>query len=247
MVKPANVANAAQQGAVTVAVTNEPTSPLARAASATLPLYAGEEKAVAATKTYTAELLALAMLSAELEGDAQRKAALELVPSYVEQVITSVVGSVEIAAEGFAGAGKLVVLGRGFNYATAFEIALKLKETCYFIAEPYSVPDLLHGPVAMIDEHFPVIVVAPSGPTLADVPRLFDLLEKRGARTLAISDRPDVLARAQFGLKLPSDVPEWVSPIVAVVAGQLFSYALCMATGQDPDKPRGLSKVTLTH
>jgi glutamine---fructose-6-phosphate transaminase (isomerizing) len=241
------VASAAQQGAVTVAVTNEPTSPLARAASVTLPLHAGEEKAVAATKTYTAELLALAMLSAELEGDAQRKAVLERVPGYVEQVIATALGSVEHAAQGFAGAGKLVVLGRGFNYATAFEIALKLKETCYFIAEPYSVPDLLHGPVAMIDEHFPVIVVAPSGPALADVPRLFDLLEKRGARTLAISDRPDVLARAPFGLKLPSDVPEWVSPIVAVVAGQLFAHALCVATGQDPDKPRGLSKVTLTH
>ena len=241
------LSTAAKQGAVTIAVTNDPTSPLARASSATLPLFAGEEKAVAATKTYTTELFALAMLSAALEGNSARQATLEQVPGYVEQVIASVESTVAEAAQGFADAGKLVVLGRGFNYSTAFEVALKIKETCYFIAEPYSVADLLHGPVAMIDEHFPVIVVAPSGPTQADVPALFDLLQKRGARTLAISDRADVLARAQFGLKLPSDVPEWVSPIVAVVAGQLFAHALCLATGQDPDKPRGLSKVTLTH
>jgi len=241
------VATAAKQGAVTIAVTNDPSSPLARASSATLPLFAGEEKAVAATKTYTTELFALAMLSAALEGNAARQATLEKVPGYVEQVIASVESKVEEAAQGFANAGKLVVLGRGFNYSTAFEVALKIKETCYFIAEPYSVADLLHGPVAMIDEHFPVIVVAPSGPTQADVPALFDLLQKRGARVLCISDRPELLSRAHFGLKLPADVPEWVSPIVAVVAGQLFAHALCVATGQDPDKPRGLSKVTLTH
>jgi glutamine---fructose-6-phosphate transaminase (isomerizing) len=241
------LSTAATQGAVTVAVTNDPASPLARASSATLPLFAGEERAVAATKTYTAELFALAMLSAALQGGLERQATLEQVPGYVEEVIASVQGNVAEAATAFADAGKLVVLGRGFNYSTAFEVALKIKETCYFIAEPYSVADLLHGPVAMIDEHFPVIVVAPSGPPQADVPALFDMLQERGARTLAISDRSDVLARAQYGLKLPSNVPEWVSPIVAVVAGQLFAHELCVATGQDPDKPRGLSKVTLTH
>jgi glucosamine--fructose-6-phosphate aminotransferase (isomerizing) len=241
------VATAAKQGAVTIAVTNDPASPLARASSATLPLFAGEEKAVAATKTYTTELFVLAMLSAALEGKAERQAVLAQVPGYLEQVIENVQSTVAEAAQGFKSAGKLVVLGRGFNYSTAFEVALKIKETCYFIAEPYSVADLLHGPVAMIDQHFPVIVVAPSGPTQADIPKLFDLLETRGARVLAISDRADVLSRAQFGLKLPADVPEWVSPIVGVVAGQLFAHALCVATGQDPDKPRGLSKVTLTH
>jgi len=238
---------AAEQGAVTVAVTNDAASPLALAAATTLPLFAGEEQAVAATKTYTAELFALAMLSVALEGDPSRFAALEQVPAYLEEVIASVSVSAEKAAEGFAKAGKLVVLGRGFNYSTAFEVALKIKETCYFIAEPYSVADLLHGPVAMIDEHFPVIVVAPSGPTQVDIPALFELLKKRGALTLAISDKSDVLARAQFGLKLPNNVPEWLSPIVAVVAGQLFAHALCLATGQDPDAPRGLSKVTLTR
>jgi glucosamine--fructose-6-phosphate aminotransferase (isomerizing) len=238
---------AAKQGALTLAVTNDPSSPLARASSATLPLFAGEERAIAATKTYTSELFALAMLSAEIEGNPEHQATLEKVPDHVEAMLASVETHIEEAADGFAKAGKLVVLGRGFNYSTAFEVALKVKETCYFSAEPYSVADFLHGPVAMIDHEFPVIVVAPSGATQADVPALFDLLQKRGARTLAISDRADVLARAQFGLRLPSDVPEWVSPIVAVVAGQLFAHALCVASGQDPDKPRGLSKVTLTR
>lgn len=238
---------ASAQGAVTLAITNDAASPLAAASSLTLPLFAGEEKAIAATKSYTAELLALAMLSATLEGDASRLQTLERVPDYVEQVIASVESSIAPAAQAFADASKLVVLGRGFNYATAFEVALKIKETSYLMAEPYSVADLLHGPVAMIDEQFPVIVVAPSGPTQADIPALFELLKRRGARTLAISDRDDVLELAQFGLKLPSDVPEWVSPIVAIVAGQLFAHALCVATGQDPDKPRGLSKVTLTR
>lgn len=240
------VAAAARQGAVTVAVTNDAASPLARAASISLSLFAGEERAVAATKTYSTQLLALAMLSAALEGDSTRWATLEKVPDYVEQVLASVQTATAQAARGFASAGKLVVLGRGFNYSTACEVALKIKETCYFVAEPYSVADLLHGPVAMIDEQFPVVIVAPSGPTQADLPKLFDLLERRGALTLAISDRADVLARARFGLPLPSEVPEWVSPIVTIAAGQLFAHALCLATGQDPDKPRGLSKVTLT-
>jgi glucosamine--fructose-6-phosphate aminotransferase (isomerizing) len=241
------VRNAAEQGAVTVALSNDPASPLARAAAATLPLFAGEEKAVAATKTYTTELLSLAMLSVALDPSPERQAALERVPSYVEQVIELTQDKVGEVARAFENAGKLVVLGRGFNYSTAFEVALKIKETCYFVAEPYSVADLLHGPVAMIDRQFPVIVIAPSGATQADMPALFELLTKRGARTLAISDRPDVLARAQLGLKLPDQVPEWLSPIAAVVAGQLFAHALCVASGQDPDKPRGLSKVTLTH
>jgi glucosamine--fructose-6-phosphate aminotransferase (isomerizing) len=241
------LAAAAQQGAVTIALTNDVASPLARASAATLPLFAGEEKAVAATKTYTNELLALAMLSVALDGNAEHQAVLERVPDYAQRVIDAVQPLVGEAAQHFAKAAKLVVLGRGFNYSTAFEIALKIKETCYFIAEPYSVADLRHGPVAMLDRGFPVIVVAPSGKTEADVPALFDLLAERGALTLAISDDEQVLARAQFGLPLPSEVPEWVSPIVAVIAGQLFAHALCVATGQDPDEPRGLAKVTLTH
>ena len=234
------------QGGATLAVTNEPSSPLSQTADHTLPLLAGQEKAVAATKTYTTELFALAMLSAALEGNPERWAALERVPGWVDEVIQKNADLTEQAAH-FLGAQKLVVLGRGFNYSTAFEIALKLKETSYFVAEPYSVADLLHGPVAMIDRGFPVILVAPSGRTLADVPALLSLLEDRGAQVLAISDAPEVLARVKSRIELPTGVPEWLSPIVTVVPGQLFAGALALAAGQNPDRPRGLSKVTMTR
>lgn len=234
------------QGGATLAVTNEPDSPLANTADHTLPLLAGPEMAVAATKTYTTELFALAMLSAALEGSAERWAELEQVPAWVAEVIEKN-GDLSAQAARFRGVERLVVLGRGFNYSTAFEIALKLKETSYFVAEPYSVADLLHGPIAMIDRDFPVILVAPSGRSLTDVPALLSLLEERGARVLAISDVPEVLSRVTTRIELPASVPEWLSPIVAVVPGQLFAGALALSSGQDPDRPRGLSKVTLTR
>jgi glutamine---fructose-6-phosphate transaminase (isomerizing) len=234
------------QGGATLAVTNEPSSPLANTSDHTLPLLAGQEKAVAATKTYTTELFALAMLSAALEGNPERWAELERVPGWVDEVIAKNGDLTEQAAQ-LKGVQRLVVLGRGFNYSTAFEIALKLKETSYFVAEPYSVADLLHGPVAMIDRDFPVILVAPSGRTLADVPALLSLLEDRGARVLAISDAPEVLSRVKSRIELPTGVPEWLSPIVAVVPGQLFAGALALSSGQNPDRPRGLSKVTMTR
>lgn len=240
------LAETRKQGGATLAVTNEPSSPLSRTSDHTLPLLAGAEKAVAATKTYTTELFALAMLSAALEGSAERWAELERVPAYIDEVIQKNSDLSTQAAE-FLGAEKLVVIGRGFNYSTAFEIALKLKETSYFVAEPYSVADLLHGPVAMIDQNFPVVLVAPSGRTQADIPALLALLEERGARVLALSDVPEVLARAKARIELPRGMPEWLSPIVSVVPGQLFAGSLAIAAGQNPDRPRGLSKVTMTR
>jgi glucosamine--fructose-6-phosphate aminotransferase (isomerizing) len=202
--------------------------------------------AVAATKTYTSQLLALAMLSAALERNPQRWAELERVPGWVDEVLEKTGDLAEQAAQ-FGGVQRLLVLGRGFNYSTAFEIALKLKETSYLAAEPYSVADLLHGPVAMIDRGFPVILIAPSGRTLEELPALLSLLEARGARVLTLSDAPEILWRAQSQIELPMGIPEWLSPIVAVVPGQLFAGALARASGNNPDRPRGLSKVTLTR
>lgn len=234
------------QGSVTLAITNDPTSPLARVTEHCIPLLAGEERAVAATKTYTSELMAIALLSAALEDNEIRFQELTQVPDYVQETIDS---NSEIAEriEAFCGAKHLVVLGRGFNYATAHEASLKLKETSYLVAEPYSLADLYHGPVAVIGEDFPVLWIAPSGRALADAPKLLDTVQKRGARLIAISDAPDILAHAELGLRLPSDMPEWLSPFAAVVAAQLLAGALARASGLDPDRPRGLSKVTRTR
>lgn len=234
-----------RQGATTLAFTNDSESPLARAAAHHVPLLAGAEKAVAATKTYTAELMLLAMLSAALEGTTARWDELASVPDFVARAI-DMNRDVPTVAQAVADAPKFLVIGRGFNYATAFEIALKIKETSYVIAEPYSIADLLHGPVAMIDQGFPVILVAPSGRALGDVPELSKLLRARKARVVAISDRDDVVAGADAALRLPPGIPEWLSPIVAVVPGQLFALSFARARGLDPDAPRGLSKVTRT-
>jgi glucosamine--fructose-6-phosphate aminotransferase (isomerizing) len=234
-----------RDGALTLAITNEPGSPLARAAEHVLPLGAGPERAVAATKTYTASLGALAMLSAALEGGAGRRAELERVPALVAAAIEANAALPERVAR-YRYAERFVVVGRGFNYSTAFEVALKMKETSYLVAEPYSPADLLHGPVAMIDRGFPALLIAPSGRVLADVAALVDTLDERRAEVVAISDDAGVLGRAQVALALPAGVPEWLSPLVAVVPGQLWAVALARARGFDPDRPRGLSKVTET-
>ncbi|HEY3253254.1 MAG TPA: SIS domain-containing protein, partial [Polyangiaceae bacterium] len=234
------------QGGITLALSNEPESPLSRTAEYTLPLLAGAELSVAATKTYTAQLFSLAMLSAALEAKAERWDELARVPAWLDAVIAQNSDLAHVV-DAFRTARQLIVLGRGFNYSTAFEIALKLKETSYLPAEPFSVADLLHGPMAMIDDDFSVVLLAPSGRSLLDVPELLSRLEARGARILAISDVPEVQKRVPMHLGLPRDVPEWLSPIVSVVPGQLFAGALAQSLGQDPDRPRGLSKVTLTR
>ncbi len=236
---------ARQQGAATLAVSNDPGSPLALAAASCLPLFAGDEKAVAATKTYTTQLLAMAMLSAAIDDDESRWDELERLPALVEETLV-LNRSVESAVSRFTKARQLLVVGRGFNYCTAFEVALKVKETSYIVAEPYSVADLLHGPVAMLEPGFPVLLVAPSGAAYGDAVELMTLLEKRGAEVVVLSDERALLARAPSTLRIPENVPEWISPIVAIVAGQMWALGLALAKGLDPDHPRGLSKVTLT-
>ena len=240
------VESARKQGGATLAITNDPKSPLAAAARACVRLGTGEERAVAATKTYTAQLMALAMLSVALDGSAARKQELQSVPVAVEAALATARAGMDHLAAEFKNEQRFVVIGRGFNYSTAFEIALKMKETSYVVAEPYSVADLLHGPVAMIDEGFPIVLAAPSG-LGSDVDKLLAVVDKRRARLIALSDRPEVLERAQARIALPSGVPEWLSPIVSIAPGQVWARSLALAKGHDPDVPRGLAKVTLTH
>jgi glucosamine--fructose-6-phosphate aminotransferase (isomerizing) len=139
------------------------------------------------------------------------------------------------------------VLGRGYNYATAFEIALKLKELTYILAEPYSTADFKHGPVALVQDGFLVLAVVPDGRPADELTDFLEELKQRGPRLVVISPRSKTLSLGNTSIPLPKDIPEWLSPLVAVTPGQLFAFGLARARGLDPDQPRGLHKVTLTR
>ena len=234
------------QGALTVAVTNDPVAPLAEAAEHQLPLLAGKERAVAATKTYTAQLLALAMLSVGMEGVDADWEDLQAVPGQVSETL-ALNRDLAAAAAKHAGSDRMVVVGRGFNLSTAFEIALKIKETSYVMADPYSSADFQHGPIAMLDESLPLLVVAPGAAAVADVSELLSRARRARAPLVALTDQADLASLADVALEVPAQVPEWLSPVTSVVAGQLWAHALTRARGLDPDAPRGLAKVTLTR
>ncbi len=235
-----------KQGALTVTITNEPASPLAQAAEHTINLHAGREQAVAATKTYTTSLMTIAMLSAALAESQQRFDTLAQVPGFIAQVTQSTQATLK-ASERYRYMDACVVVSRGYNYATTFEIALKLKELAYILAEPYSTADFQHGPVALVAQGFPVLAIVPQGPLAAELTGFMVELRRRGAELIVISAHEDALALAQTPLPLPPDIPEWVSPIVTVVRGQLFTLGLTMAKGYNLDQPRGIQKVTLTE
>jgi len=236
-----------KQNVPTLAITNEVDSPLGRAAHAAIDICAGEEKAVAATKTYTAQLMVIAMLSAALAEDEERWKDLERVSGIVSQTL-ALDETIRQRAERYRFMDHCVVLGRGFNYATAFEWALKLKELAYVIAEPYSSADFQHGPVAMIERDFPVLAIAPDGDVFDDTLELLTRLKKeQRAELLVVSDRDEALALANTPLKIPSGLPEWLTPIAAIAAAQLFCYHITRAKGLDTESPRGLRKVTLTR
>ena len=235
-----------KQGALTIAVTNVPASPLAQAAEHVLLLGAGEERAVAATKTYTAQLAALALLAVQLAGDDERLAALRRMPEAVEKTL-ALEEPVAEAAQRYAYATECIVLGRGYNYATAFEVALKMKELTYIIAEPYSSADFRHGPVAIVERGFPAVVVAPQGAVYPDMLALARELAAREAELIIISEQDEALELAHTPLRLPAALPEWLSPFTCIVPGQLLALHVTLAKGYDPEHPRGLKKVTETQ
>jgi glucosamine--fructose-6-phosphate aminotransferase (isomerizing) len=240
------LAEARRQGALTTAITNLPDSDLAHQADFVIELHAGQELAVAATKTYTNELLAIALLSAGLAGNGQMMADIYRMPEIVGATLSIDKKVVEVVQR-FRYMRECVVIGRGYNYATAFEIALKLKELTYTIVEPYSSADFLHGPLAVIEHDFPAITIAPSGKMLPEMKRFITTLKERGAEVIAISDDDEALEMAHIPLKMPVAVPEWLSPIATVIPGQLLAMRLADIRNYDPDKPRGLHKVTETR
>jgi glucosamine--fructose-6-phosphate aminotransferase (isomerizing) len=239
------LAEARRQGALTAAITNEVDSDLAQEADHIIELGVGKERSVAASKTYTSALAAIALLSACLADDPDMLAALKRVPEVAAQTL-GLEGRVEEIVQRYRYMRECVVIGRGYNYATAFELALKLKELTYTMVEPYSSADFLHGPLAVIEHGFPAFVIAPSGAMLPEMREFMGTLRGRQAEILAISDDSEALALAHIPLELPVMVPEWLSPMVAILPGQLLAMNLAHIRHYDLDRPRGLSKVTET-
>jgi glucosamine--fructose-6-phosphate aminotransferase (isomerizing) len=239
------VEEARRQNAPTIAVTNDAKSPLSRAAEFHIDIHAGPERAVAATKTYVAELAALAMLSTALNDDRVARRQLQEIPDAIAAAL-GLEDVVKSAAREQTGMQRAVVLGRGFNYPTALEWSLKLKEMTYVLADGYSTADFEHGPIAMIDPGFVVHAIAAAGPTLPEINTVLGRLREAGARLVVASNAPDALSYADVPLRLPA-TPEWLSPLLAIIPGQLFAYHLALAKHLDTDRPRNIQKVTKTR
>jgi len=236
-----------RQGCLTVAITNAPSSALGQAADFVIDIQASPELAVAATKTYTAELLSVAMLSAALQGRPDGWETLEKIPGWIRSTL-ELEETISGAARRFQGMQRCAVIGRGYNYCTAFEWALKLKELAYVEAEPYSSADFQHGPIAMVDKGFPVLTVIVEGKVADSMMPLLQHLRRDLLAELAIvSNLAAALSLAPAAFRLPADLPEQITPIVSIVAGQLFAYHLTLSKGLDPEKPRTISKVTDTR
>ncbi len=234
-----------RQGRPTLAITNDGASPLAAMADHVVELHAGPERSVAATKTYTAQLTVMALFAATLSGDSQHLAPLQQLPGAIEATLRL---APEIAqrVERYRYMNRCVIIGRGYNYATSFELALKLKELTYVMATAYSSADFRHGPIATIESGSPVFLVMPADATFDDMLNLAGELQQRSAELLVISESKQALSLSRTAFPIAPGVPEWLSPLTAIIPGQLFALHLALAKGLNPDVPRGLQKVTRT-
>jgi glucosamine--fructose-6-phosphate aminotransferase (isomerizing) len=238
------IEEANRQGALTVALTNDPESKLAKTAELMLPLGAGPELSVPASKTYTASLFALALLSQAIDPEPAFEASLRLVPRALSEALTREV-ELDRLVPALVGP-RAIVLGRGFNLSTAEEIALKLTETSYVLARAWSVADFEHGPIAVVDAGLPILIVGGGGPTGSELDEVAQRLGGYGCRVIGLFDgRPGRLDRdAVVGIE--SGLPEELTPLTLVVLGQLLALHVALLRGLDPDRPRTLHKVTRT-
>ncbi len=240
------VERAREQRALTIGITNEPGSALARIAEHVFPVHAGREQSVAATKTYTGQLLTLYLLAHALGADIALDD-LARVPEWTSRAL-ELEPEIDRRAAEYRDMDHAVVVGRGLNYANAFEFALKLMETCYVVAERFSSADFLHGPIAMVDPSFPAFLFAPEGVTWPGLREMIERLIQLKAETLLITDQgnPEALAFGERAVVVPVALPEIFTPIPYIVPAQLFAACLAEHKGLNPDQPRTLSKVTRT-
>lgn len=249
------VAQAARAGgALTLAVTNDPASPLAVGVEHLLVTPVGVESSVPATKTYTSALLALALVGRALT---DRPADLGLADDQLATLPAAVTGVLEheaaiaAAAGRMADTGRCVVVGRGLNRSTAYEVALKIQETAYLLAQAQGATDFLHGPLAVVEDGFRVVALLAGGPTAPAVVEALRRAKERGARSLVIADGADAVSAARHFaddiIDLDTGLGEALSPIGLAVAGQLLALHLALARGLSPEHPRAIGKVTVTR
>jgi len=236
---------ARRSGAFTLAITNTAGSSLARAAHHTVLLHARRERAVAATKTYTAELVAMAMVCRALGGRLP-DSDLEALPHGIRVALTCEQAIAELAPH-YRYAPRCLCLARGFNYATAREIALKLMETCYLGASGMSAADFLHGPIAFVDAATPIVLLAADGPTYGFMVEVGRRLQAQGLDVLTFTNRPGIARVSALTIHCPVRTREGLSPIPFATLGQLFACHVALARGLNPDAPRRLRKVTRTR
>jgi glucosamine--fructose-6-phosphate aminotransferase (isomerizing) len=237
---------ARRHGALTVGITNEASSSLAKLAEYVFLVHAGKEKSVAATKTYTGQVLMLYLLAYAL-GARIRPHDLARLPEYAELALR-LEPEIDALSERYRFMDHCVVMGRGLNYANAFEFALKLMETCYVVAERFSSADFLHGPIALVEPSFPVFVFAPPGVTWPPVREAVEKLRELKAETVIVTDaaNPSAAGIGTRVIRLPRRLPELYTPIPYIVPAQIFAACLAAQKGLNPDRPRTLTKVTLT-
>lgn len=229
-------------GAFTLGITNEPESSMARLTDETLLIHAGRERSVAATKTYTGQMLHFYMLASAI-GDTRLE--YNKIPSLVQQSL-ELQPEIEKMLDQYVPMENCVVVGRGLNYGNSYELALKLMETCYVVAERFSSADFFHGPLAIVERRFPVVLFGPSGVTKGSSIALLNRLKELHADSLSITNDAEIAAVSTRSLRLPAEIDEFLSPIPFIVPAQLFAALLSEAKGLDPDAPRSLSKVTKT-
>lgn len=236
--------NARNCGAYTVGITNEPASSMTHIVDETLVMHGGRERSVAATKTFTGQMMLFYMLASELAGGLSNLS-YEAIPEFAARALEQKPALLELVQR-YVFMENCVVVGRGLAYANAYELALKLMETCYVVAERFSSADFLHGPLAMVERHFPVILFAPPGVMLPGVKHLIGRLRELHADTLVITGDLEAAAACSRAIIMPREIDEFLAPIPYMIPGQLFAALLAEAKGLDPDAPRSLSKVTRT-
>jgi glucosamine--fructose-6-phosphate aminotransferase (isomerizing) len=236
------IESAKKSGAYTIGITNEAASSMAQIADETLLIHAGREKSVAATKTYTGQMLHFYMLASALSAT---KIDFERIPHFSAQAL-QLRSDVEEMVKRYVFMENCVVVGRGLNYGNSYELALKLMETCYVVAERFSSADFFHGPLAIIERRFPAILFAPTGVTRQSNLDLLARLEELHADCLTITNDEEIARRSPRALLMPAEIDEFLSPIPFIVPAQLFAALLAKEKGIDADAPRSLSKITKT-